>query len=194
MNTQIAETGATHEYHAQIAGLINLERRQLSNNVDWANLQALTGADVACAAGTMNVRRIYVPEPVTVTGVQYLVGSVGGTHKVIATLYTAAGTLLRASAAAGATVGTAALVQQVPFALDGALAAATTIALEPGYYWVGLTFEGTTPKFRAVLAANNVGTEIIGNGGLAQTFGTITSTITPPTTFTASKVPYAGTY
>lgn len=194
MITTAPESGQAHEAYKQIADLINLERQKLSNNVDWSMLQALTGADVACAAGTMNVRRIYVPEPVTVTGVQYLVGSVGGTHKVIATLYDSTGALLRASAAAGATVGTAALVQQVPFALDGALAAATTIDLEPGYYWVGLTFEGTTPKFRAVLATGNVDTQILGNGGLAQTFGTITATFTPPTTFTASKVPYSGTY
>lgn len=194
MTTTAPTTGQFLESYRQIADAINTERQKLSNNVNWGMLQALTGADVACAAGTMNVRRIYVPETVTVTGVQYLVGSVGGTHKVIATLYNSAGTLLRASAAAGATVGTAALVQQVPFALDGALAAATTIELTPGYYWVGLTFEGTTPKFRAVLATGNVDTQILGNGGLAQTFGTITTTITPPTTFTASKVPYAGTY
>lgn len=158
----------------------------------WQPIAATSGSDSACAV-LCHLARIYVPLACLVTGIQYLVGSVGGTHKAIVTLYNESGTLLRASAAAGATVGTAAQVQQIAFALDGALAAATTLELEPGYYWIGVTFEGTTPKFRTVPAYCNVGTNLLA-GSVAQTFGTIGTSVVVPTTFTADKAPVASLY
>jgi hypothetical protein len=193
MITTAPESGQAHEAYKQIAEAINLETFNLSGNMDWRQLLLTIGVDTACASGTSNVRRVYIPNVVEVTGVQYLIGSVGGTDKVIAALYDSTGALLRVSAVAGATVGTAATIQQVPFALDGAGAAATTITLESGFYWIGLTFNGTTAKLRTVPTLSNVGTSLLGNGGLTQTFGTPIA-ITPPTTFTASKVPYTSTY
>jgi hypothetical protein len=159
----------------------------------WQPSAATSGTDSACSDGTVYVGRVRVDAPCRVTGLQYLVGSVGGTNNVIVTLYDEAGTLLRSNAAAGTTVGTAANAQAVPFALDGEGEAATVIDLEPGYYWVGVTFNGTTAKFRTVPAHCQVGSNILGNG-LTQTFGTIGETITPPSTFTADKVPVASLY
>jgi hypothetical protein len=170
---------------------INVTRKPAGGT--WQPAAATSGTDTACTNGTVYVGRVRVDAPCRVTGIQNLVGSVGGTDKVIVTLYNESGALLRASAAAGATVGTAANAQQVAFALNAAGAAATTIDLEPGYYWIGLTFNGTTAKFRSVPAHCQVGTNVLGNG-LTQTFGTIATSITPPTTFTADKVPVASLY
>lgn len=192
MITTAPESGQAHEAYKQIADLINLEAFNRSNNIEAHAHAPGLGTNTACANGTTNVRRIYVPVAREVTGVQYLIGATGGTDKVIVALYDSAGVLLRSSAVAGATVGTANTMQQVAFSLDGAGAAATTITLDVGFYWVGLTFNGANATFRTV-NGSAVGTAIIGNGGLAQTFGTPLA-ITPPTSFTVSKVPFAGTY
>ena len=119
------------------------------------------------------------------TGIQYLVGSVGGTDKVIASLHDSTGAVVANSATAGATVGTAAQVQQVAFT--------STAAIQGGrFYWLALTFNGTTAKFRTVPAYCNAGSGVIGNG-VTQTFGTVAA-FTPPTTFTADKVPVCSLY
>lgn len=151
----------------------------------WSVIAATSGTDTACTNGTVYVGSIFVPLSCTVTGIQYLVGSVGGTDKVITSLYDSAGNLLANSATAGTTVGTTAQIQQVAFTSALSLAA-------PGLFWVGLTFNGTTAKFRSIPAYCQTGNGVLGNG-LSQTFGT-PAAITPPTTFTADKVPVASLY
>ena len=111
----------------------------------WQSIAATSGTDTACSDGTAYVGLVYVPMACTVTGIQYVVGSVGGTDKVIASLHDLAGAVLANSAVAGATVGTAAQVQQVAFTATYAITA-------PHYYWLGVTFNGTTAKFRTVPA------------------------------------------
>lgn len=151
----------------------------------WQPATATSGTDTACTNGTAYVGSVYLRQNATVTGVQYLVGSVGGTDKVIASLHSATGALLANSALAGATVGTAAQLQQVAFT-------GTYAAVGPALYFVALTFNGTTAKFRTVPAYCNAGNGVIGNG-VTQTFGTAAS-FTAPTTFTADKVPVASLY
>lgn len=151
----------------------------------WQPVAATSGTDTACSNGTAYVGSVFVPENCTVTGIQYLIGSVGGTDKVIASLHDKNGTLLANSALAGATVGTAATLQQVAFT-------STYAAVGPAYYFIALTFNGTTAKFRSVPAYCNAGNGVIGNG-VTQTFGTA-ATFTAPTTFTADKVPVASLY
>ena len=136
------------------------------------------GTDTACSNGTAYVSSLWVPCDFTITGVGYQVGSVGGTDKVVPAVWDNAGNVLGSGATAGTTVGTAAQTQKV------ALTATVTI---PGNssIWVGLTFNGTTAKFLSVPAQCSSG--LLGNG-VTQTFGT-NAAITPPTTFTADKVP-----
>lgn len=149
----------------------------------WQPVAATSGTDTACTNGTAYVGSILVPGNITITGVEYLVGSVGGTDKVIASIHDSAGVLLGNSALAGATVGTAAQVQ--------AVALTTPLAVKgPATYYIALTFNGTTAKFRSVPAYCQAG--VMGNG-VAQTFGTA-ATFTAPTTFTADKVPVAWLY
>lgn len=150
----------------------------------WQPVAATSGTDSACTNGTVYFGAIIVPHHVRATGVRYLIGSVGGTDKVIATIHDAHGTVVANSAVAGATVGTAANTQDV------ALTAEYT--LEPGLYFLGLTFNGTTAKFRTVPAFTHAGGNLIA-GSATQTFGT-TAAFTPVTTFTADKAPVCSLY
>lgn len=150
----------------------------------WQNITATSGTDTACTNGTAYVGSVFLGANATVTGIQYLVGSVGGTDSVVVSLHNSAGVLLANSALAGTTVGTAAQTQQVAFT-------STYAAVGPAWYFIALTFNGTTAKFRSVPAYCN-GNGVIGNG-VTQTFGTA-ATFTAPTTFTADKVPVACLY
>lgn len=151
----------------------------------WPVNSATAGTDTACSNGTAYVGSVFLGKNSTVTGIQYLVGSVGGTDKVVVSLHDSTGALLANSDLSGTTVGTAAHIQQVAFT-------GTYAAVGPGTYFIGLTFNGTTAKFRSVPVDCNVGNGVIGNG-VTQTFGTAAS-FTAPTTFTADKVPVASLY
>jgi len=158
----------------------------------WSPDTALSGLNTTVAVKEF-LLRIEVTKACLATGVAYLVGDAGGTGKVIGTLYDESGSLIRASALAGATIGTAGEIQSIAFALgaDGATAA-TTVELAPGIYWIGVTFnEATTRKLRTIPAQTSFG--ILG-AAQTRTFGTLVNPITPPTTFTAAEVPVASLY
>jgi len=146
---------------------------------------ATTGTDTAFANGTQFVSSIFVPANKTLTGAGYLIGSVGGTDKVYAVLYSAAGAVLANSSVAsgGATVGTAANVQTLAFT-------ATYAAVGPALYYVGISANGNTAKIRTVPA--HCQGSIWGNS-VSQTHGTVAA-ITPMTAFTADKAPYLFLY
>jgi len=147
----------------------------------WPVNAVTAGTDTACTNGTTYYVSVYVPGNCLITAINYIVGSVGGTDKVIASIYDSGGTLLANSAAAGATVGTTATTQAV------SLTAPLNYTGGPGMLIVGLTFNGTTAKFRSIPAYCSNGAWA---GSATQTFGTITSTITISTTlFTADKGP-----
>ena len=105
---------------------------------------ATAGTDVACADGTRFWTELMIPYNVTLTGLSYLVGSVGGTDSVVVQLVNSAGTEVATSRAVGgaaAIVGTAAEIQSVPFTAPYAATA--------GLYYAVVQFNGTTAKFRA---------------------------------------------
>lgn len=151
----------------------------------WHNVTATSGTDTACTNGTLYYGSLFIPGNTLITGVQFLIGSVGGTDKVVASIHNLAGTLLANSATAGTTVGTAANSQQValttPYQFTG-----------PGHVFIGLTFNGTTAKFRTIPAFCHVGNGVIG-GSVAQTFGT-PATFAAAQTFTADLVPVGSVY
>lgn len=150
---------------------------------NWYPNTATSGTDVTNTANTLYYTSLYVPGQAFVTGVQFLIGSVGGTDKVIASICDIAGNLLANSAIAGVLVGTAANTMQVPLTtprkLDG-----------PNQYIVGLTFNGTTAHFRAIPAFTGSGLA----GSVAQTFGTPANIVVPATPFTADKSPIISLY
>ena len=139
-----------------------------------------TGTDSACTDGTMYLGEIALEAGMRLTGISYLIGSTGGTDKVVVYLYDSAGTVLANSLLTGTTVGTTATFQRVAFT-------AAYEVPDDGRYYVGVIFNGATAKFR---------TQAFGDhdaGSVTSTFGT-SAAITPPATFTASKAPYAMTY
>jgi hypothetical protein len=151
----------------------------------WPNPTATSGTDTACTNGTIYVGLVFVPKNCTIQGVQFLVGSAGGTDKVIVSLHSTTGSLLANSALAGTTVGTAAQKQRVPFT-------ATYSAVGPVSYYVGLTFNGANAKFRTVPAQCDAGSAAFGYSA-TQTFGTAAS-FTAASTFVADTCPVASIY
>ena len=151
-----------------------------TGNIPYTTLTG--GNDTANTNGDIYWAPVYIPQNVTLTGVTFSIGSVGGTDKAIAALYNSAGTLLANSATAGTTVGTANTFQSLAFT-------GTYAAVGPGVYYVAMQFNGTTAKFRAHTLAGYV----FAANSQAGTFGTLAS-ITPGTTYTANKGPIAFVY
>lgn len=147
----------------------------------WQNIAATSGTDSTVAIA-LHYASVWVPGSVVVNGIGYLVGSAGGTGKVIVSLHDVGGTVLAQSAVAGATIGTAAETQEVSFS------APYTIQ-SPGVYLLAVTFnEAATRKFRTIPAFCGAG---IMAGSATQTFIAVAS-FTPSTTrFTADKGPIA---
>ncbi len=143
---------------------------------------ATSGNDTANTNGDVYWCQTFIPCNTTITGVNYLIGSVGGTDKVIVALYSSTGVLLANSALAGVTTGTAANFQAVPFTAPYA-------AVGPAVYYVAVQMNGTTAKWRSHTAP---GLTFV-TGTVAGTFGTLAA-ITPGTTYTANKGPIACTY
>ena len=100
---------------------------------------------------------------------------------MIVALYNAAGTLVKSSALAGTVVGTTATYQEVPFT-------STYAAVGPAQYFVSVSFNGTTARFRTIPVG-----AILPTGQAAGAFGTLDA-LTPPTTFTADLAPVGYTY
>lgn len=152
---------------------------------NWQPVAATSGTDTAFANGTLFLSSLFIPANKTVTGVGFLLGSVGGTDRVVVNLWTPAGANLAQSTttSSGTVAGTAANTQEIPFT-------ATYAAKGPALYYVGVAANGATAKLRTVPAFTNAG---LFAGSVAQTHGATTA-ITPPTTFTADKAPVAYVY
>jgi len=152
---------------------------------NWINPTATSGTDTACANDTQFVTSVFVPVNKTLTGVTFLIGSVGGTDKVYVVLYDADGAVLANSSltGGGATLGTAAQTQAVAFT-------ATYASKGPRMYYVGVSVNGSTGKLRTVPAYCSAG---LFAGSVTQTHGTVAA-ITEPTTFTADKAPICFVY
>jgi len=139
------------------------------------------GTDTAGVSTVVWVCEMRIQGNQLLTGISYLIGSVGGTDKVIVALYDSAGNLLANSALAGATVGTASTFQRVAFTAQYQAA--------PGKYYVAVSTNGTTAKIQTQAAGDHDAGSITG-----QVFATLPNPMTVPTTFTAAKAPVAMLY
>jgi len=146
----------------------------------------VVGSDQACDDGDRHFTEINVSYVDTVTGIWYLVGSVGGTDSVTLELFSNAGVLLASTAETsvkeGAIVGTAAQIQSDAFT-------GGPVVLQPGRYFISAQFSGTTAKFRSptVPGALFICDE---DAGTAHT----PASITPGTAFVADKGIFGGLY
>lgn len=147
----------------------------------WQAAAATSGDDTTVAIALFYASA-YVQGDCQVNGIGYLVGSAGGTGKVIVSLHDIGGNVLAQSAVAGTVIGTAAQTQEVsftaPYQLQG-----------PGLFLLAVTFnEAATRKFRTVPLYTDGG---IMGGTAVQTFTTIAS-FTPSTTrFATATAPVA---
>lgn len=139
---------------------------------------ATSGTDTAFADGTLFLTSVFVPANFTATGAGFLVGSVGGTDKVIVNVWTSAGVHVIGStvAASGTTAGTAAQNQEINFT-------AATSLVGPARYFIGVSANGLTAKLRTRPAYTG-GKAFAGS--VAQTHAA-TTTVTPPSAFAADK-------
>lgn len=154
-----------------------------SGFTNWPINTATAGTDTTPASGTQFVTSIWVPTNMTITNINYLIGSVGGTNVVYGVLYDWTGAVLANTALTGgppvgATVGTAANIQTL--ALTG-----TYAAKGPGLFYIGISISGNTARLRTVPAFTSGG---LWCGQVAQTHGTV-GAIVAPVTFTADKGP-----
>lgn len=134
---------------------------------------------------------LYVPATTLVTGIAVFNGS-DVTDNIKVGLFDVNGVLLRAS---GSVAGSGAdAYQRVPFSLNGANAAATTIVLVgPGTYYVGTCYAAGTSRFNT-FAVGNFGAGKITSLVFATNFATTALSVTPPTTFTTALGPIASLY
>lgn len=138
--------------------------------------------DKTTVSGSRYYSSIQIGQPAVLTGIQVLIGSVGGTDSWIVELHNSAGTLLATSATAGTLAGTASTWQQIPFT-------ATYNLTTPGTYFIALQSNGTTAHPSTLNSATNPTL----TGSATGVFGTGAS-ITPPTTYTANLGPMAYVY
>lgn len=152
--------------------------------VAWANglvpPTTTTGTDTAPAAGTVYYSSLFVPVSCTLTGISVLNGTAVGTDKWIGALYDSAGAVVANSALAGITCSGTAAMQALAFT-------SSYSAVGPGLYFLSVSCNGTTARFRS---------QVIGagyTGSAAGSFGTLAA-ITPPSTFTTNLGPIAAVY
>ena len=101
---------------------------------------ATMGNDTACDDGSRWVPSVFIPHNTTLTGIAYLIGSVGGTDDVIVELKDSTGASVANSILdASIIVGTAANVQSVAFT-------STYAAIGPASFFLVVQFNGTTAK------------------------------------------------
>lgn len=137
--------------------------------------------DRATVAGSRYYRQYKIGYQCQLTGVEFLVGSTGGTDNIIVELHDSAGALLATSALAGTLLGTANLWQQIAFTAPVVVAAGT--------YYLAIQSNGNTGKLRAFQYPGL----IVPVGSAVGVFGT-SAAIVPPTTYTAGVGPVCEPY
>ena len=138
------------------------------------------GTDTTMVAGSVYYIRLEVPTNFTATNINVLQGTISGTDKWIGAIYNSAGTKVGNSAIAGVTVTTSNTFLVLPLT-------ATASLVGPGVYYLSVSSNGTTDKFRSVAASTFVSRT---TGSATGSFGTLVA-ITAPTTFTANVGPIA---
>jgi hypothetical protein len=144
------------------------------------------GTNTAIAAATsMYCTELDVPASKLVTGLGVLNGATVGTDKHLLILYDGTGNLIANSATAGATTSGASTWQKYAFT-------SPYFVVGPAKYYGCLQSNGTTDSVRMLTTGTQDATTTKAVTG--QTFGTIASSFTAPTTFTTVVGPYFELY
>lgn len=153
---------------------------------NWWPSAVTSGTDTTPADGTLFLTSITPPVNFTATGVGYVLGTIGGTDRVVVNLWSAAGVNLAQSTTAsnGTVAGTTATYQKIDFTATVALTAGTR-------YFIGVAAKGNNCRLRTVPVGADLFTMYAGS--VAQTHAA-TTTISPPSGFTADKAPVCFLY
>jgi len=153
----------------------------------WNPVAATSGTDTTPAEKKLFVTSIFLPVNKKIKGIGYLVGSVGGTNKVVAGLFSSTGEILAHSSETteGATVGTAAEIQELNLTAEYS-------AVGPGVYFLGITMNGNTARLRTI-PKNTAGANIMSEE-ISIAAKNVLAKITAPTAFTADKGPVCWVY
>jgi hypothetical protein len=128
---------------------------------------------------------IYLPKSGYVTGIKFMCGATCGTDTAVGLLRDTGGNIIANAAAAGVALSGASTFQTQAFT-------AKSLVVGPANYFCGIQLNGTAAGDIATFAAStwaNVLANVV-----TVTFGTITGTITEPTTFTANTGPLCQVY
>lgn len=150
----------------------------------WANIPTTStsqGTDTAAVAGRFFITDLYLPVGCSLTGIAWLVGSVGGTDKVVVALWGADGKVLATSNLAGVAVGAAGAAQNVNFTAPKSISGPTMVA-------VGVQLSGSTAKLRTAPFPAVCSAVVEGS------FGTVEPLASFPSGFSASQAPIVTTY
>jgi hypothetical protein len=155
---------------------------------NWSPVAATSGTNSTPAEKKLYVTSLFLPANKKIKGIGYLIGETGGTNKVVAGLFNSAGTLLAHSSETteGATVGTAANVQSLDLTAEYE-------AVGPKLYYVGITMNGNTARYRSI-PANTAGANVWTGEKTLETKNVLATFTEPPTTFTGDKGPIAFVY
>lgn len=149
------------------------------------NIQAFAslGTNTTMVAGTLYRSEIFVPHFASWTGIGILNGVTVGTNNGLVALFDSNGTFIQSSAVAGAVTAGANAFQNRAFI--------SPVQLPPGRYFIAYQANGTTDTIRTHAAANGGNQMTASSTG---TFGTIPTSFTAPTTFTADVGPIGWLY
>lgn len=174
------------------AGVARPSPRNFNTGNQGAQLAA-DGNNSTPVSTELYLAEMFVPVTVLSTGAAVFNGS-DVTDNIKVGLYDASGTLLRATAStAGAGPDG---YQRIPWATDGAGAAATTlVVVGPGTYYIGTCYASNTSRYNT-FAVGNFGAGKITSLVFATNFAAAGTalTVTVPTTFTTALGPIAGLY
>lgn len=143
------------------------------------------GTDVAFAEKKLFVSSLFLPANKKVKGIGLLLGTEGGTNKLVAGLFNSKGEPLAKTSETteGTVAGTKETIQEIDLTAEYE-------AVGPAVYFIGITGNGTTAKMRTIaIGGKNVLTgevELAEKNKLAK--------FTAPTSFTADKGPVAFLY
>jgi len=153
----------------------------------WHPVAATSGTDTTPAEKKLFVTSIFIPCNKKIKGIGFLVGSVGGTNKVVAGIWSAAGKLLghTSETTEGTLAGTAAEIQQIDLTAEYS-------AVGPAVYFIGLTMNGNTARLRSI-PKNTAGANVFSEEITITAKNTLAD-ITAPTAFTADKGPVSWVY
>lgn len=142
------------------------------------------GNNTTVVSGTVYFADLNITNGFASTGGAVLIGQTGGTNLGLVAIYDTYGNLVATSALAGATVGTDETIQKRAWSPG-------PVYLPPGHYYLAYQQNGATATLATVAASTFV--DVL-TGSVTGTFGTVPSSITIPTTFTANVGPIGYVY